>query len=663
MRNRQQYPLHIIACYALIMAGVFCFASSPALALDQDPFFVYRIGGDQSFPPFEYLTESGSYEGFNVDLMHAIGIELGIQIQLVPMLWEQNRKALNEGSICAIQGMKHTPERDGEYLFSDAYLTSSLAIFVKSSEFGITSLSDLSGRTVTVQQGDAAHERVSRIKGATVVPMPNQADALSQLVSGTADAYVGNRLSGTHMAQKGGIAHGIKITGDDIDPMPYAMAFRKSDGELVELFNRGLGAVKASGAYNKIHAKWFGAPLEAAGRIDRRLLRFAHSFGIFITIAVILISAWNVSLRKLVALRTKEIAGVSALVRQIIDSSYDGVAALDSDLTFIWANKTAEHLMGWSGASLVGVNISATSLAPLASRTTLKAIATQGAQGTKCDVDVDVNHEPRILSVSLTPLMPSAGTSGLRGALLVFSDVTALRRVEQIESTSSIMNALARSVAGIAAEIGNPLMSISTYLGELPTRHNEPEFIEEICRLVPSQIARVRAAISDLLVFARPESPERCVFDLAESVSEAIGRIEADADSRGILIRHDIRQIPVFADRSQISDAIYRAIANSVLASKFMSGVEVRVEQISEDWAEVEVCDRVPGAAPGQPDSAIEPFFRLGPGNSGLGMAVSYKLIQHNGGLVTATCTSNGTCVKMRIPRTQKASSQSARIM
>ncbi len=666
MRVRRQLRVQIVSLALTTAVTAACVAALPAPTGSQGSFEVYRVGGDESFPPFEYLADSGAYQGFNVDLMNAIAIELGIQIELMPMYWSDVRPALERGDICAIWGMKRTPERESDLLFSDSYLTSSLAIFVKSSEFGITCLNDLSGRAVAVQQADAAHERVSAVESVNLLALPDQERALYSLAGGAADAYVGNRLSGIHMAQKHGLADKIKIVGDVIDPMPYAMAFRPADRELAAMFNRGIAQVRASGAYDKIHAKWFGQSIAKGWGLDPVRLRLHFTAMAFAAAGAVAVIMWNLVLRKLSAAKTAQIAQVNALNQQILESSGDGIAVVDSDLKFVLANSAATRLMGWEGDSVVGVNISDTHLAPLVPRTPLRQVAGGTASRMRCDIDLNVGADTRVFDVRIAPLsrlMPADSRccvkpriSWASGALLVFSDVTSLRHSEEIESTSFVMSALARSVSSVAAEVRNPLLSIREYLEQLPVRYGDSAFLDEISRFVPSQVARVDAAIRDLLVLAKPEPPDRAVFDLAACVLEALGRIEAEAHSRGIIIHSQLDQAQAFADRGQIADAVFRVIERAVASSKYMSEVEVCVRATSEDWAEVEVCDcvslaRFERAESERSDSAVDLFFRAGPNDSALGMAVSYRMLQQNGGLLTVGATPDGTRVKMRIPR------------
>jgi PAS domain S-box-containing protein len=646
----------------MLVAGLAaCFGAQSAGGSPQNVFSIYRIGGDEAFPPFEYVAESGAYQGFNVDLMNAIGIELGIQIELIPIAWSHIRQALEDGDICAIQGMKRTPARESQFLFSDGYLESSMAIFVRTTEYGIAGLDDLDGRTVSVQRADAGHEKLAALGGVELLTMPSQEAALVSVVAGSADAYVGNRLAGIHIAQKRGLAEYVKITGDAIDPAPYAMAFRTTDQQLAALFNEGIAKVKSSGTYDKIHAKWFGRPIDAGlSGLHRARIRLLLTVSAFILAAAVLIVAWNLSLRGLVAAKTTEIAQINAVNHQILESSCDGIAAVDSELNFIWANGTAMRLMGWKHGSVVGVNLSDTLLAPLVYRTPLRRIASEEANAIRCDVELNIGDESRIYSVSLMPLMPQA-SSAQSGVLLSFSDVTALRHSEQAASTGLLMSALARSVSGVAAAIRNPLLSIREYLGQLPDRYDQPEFIDEICRFVPSQVDSVNAAIGDLAFFAKPEPPKPEAFDLAACVGEALARAGDEADSRGIIIRSDLADAHAFADKAQVTDAVYRVVANAIACSRHRSEVEVHLRKANEAFAEIEVCGYVPDlgaqwarierAEQSRMDAAAELFFSARPGDSALSMAVAYRILQLNGGSLVADATRDGACVKMTIPR------------
>lgn len=92
---------------------------------------VIKIGGDNYFPPFEYVDSNGNYKGFNVDITRAIALETGMNIEFYPMAWSDVTDALIREDIHVIQGMKYSKERQRLYSFSDPYVETSLSIFVK----------------------------------------------------------------------------------------------------------------------------------------------------------------------------------------------------------------------------------------------------------------------------------------------------------------------------------------------------------------------------------------------------------------------------------------------------------------------------------------------------------------------------------------------------
>ena len=65
------------------------------------------------------MDKSGAYKGFNVDIIRAVGIEMSIDIELLPMAWNHAQQALERGEVDVIQGMTYSDHRAKKYIFSD----------------------------------------------------------------------------------------------------------------------------------------------------------------------------------------------------------------------------------------------------------------------------------------------------------------------------------------------------------------------------------------------------------------------------------------------------------------------------------------------------------------------------------------------------------------
>lgn len=175
---------------------------------------ILRVAGDNNHPPYEYIDENGIYKGFNVDIMNALSIELGVDIELVPMEWNKALDSLERKEVDLIQGISKTKEREEKFLFTSPAVINSQAIFVRKETGIITGIEDLSGTRVALQEGDINYEIISNIKDVIVVPKTNQRQAIDALLNGEVDAFVGNKLTGIYYLQKLKRSHLVKIVGE-----------------------------------------------------------------------------------------------------------------------------------------------------------------------------------------------------------------------------------------------------------------------------------------------------------------------------------------------------------------------------------------------------------------------------------------------------------------
>lgn len=258
------------------------------------------VAGDENYPPFEYVDESGRYRGYNVDVLQALAAEYGLAIRFAPMPWAQAVEALAQGKVDAVQGMFDTPQRRAAYgfRFTTAHLRMPQAIFVREGTVGISTLRDLAGKRVAVQEGDLANDLLSATDVA-IIAYGNQLQALEALYDGAVDAYVGNRYTSLYNLQHGRLS-GIEAVGDPVAVTPYAIAVRADQRSLYECLDGGVRLLKRRGTLERLEVKWFG---QASG-IPRDLLWAP----IALAIALAGAAGWSLSLRHQVRERTADIS-------------------------------------------------------------------------------------------------------------------------------------------------------------------------------------------------------------------------------------------------------------------------------------------------------------------------------------------------------------------
>lgn len=320
---------------------------------------VIKIAGDNCHPPYEYEDDEGNYTGFNIDIMRAIAIEMGLEIELIPMKWTDAIEALDKGEIDVIQGMSKTYERHEKYLFTDYMIKNKQVIFVMKDTNFINNIEDLSGRKVAFQEGDINEGIVKKIPGVSMYPRSCQLDGIKALLSGQVDAFIGNKLTGLYNLQKLKSSNVVKAVGEPLGQVEYCSVALKENSWIIDLLNEGLKEIKVNGTYDKIYRKWFGEEFVYGKMIMKYYAKEIIIIALTIIIIFILVLIWNKKLKIEVDKRTEELSNANRelLLQQakIHDLAYyDSITSLPNKFYFYESLKnTIEKLEDSSGTLAV----------------------------------------------------------------------------------------------------------------------------------------------------------------------------------------------------------------------------------------------------------------------------------------------------------------------
>ena len=209
------------------------FAKSPTI---EDG--VLLVGTDSSFAPFEFLAEDGlNFTGFDMDLIRAIGKELGYKVVVQNMGFDATVPALRTGIVDAvIAGMTINEKRKKFVDFSDPYYTSGLIIMVPSSDTTTKSIKDLEGKKLIVVKGTTAETYFTdNYPDIELVKFDEYQEAYDALLDGRGDAFSTDNTEVLAWAQQNeGFSVGIESLGD-IDTI--APAVQKGNTDLLNAIN------------------------------------------------------------------------------------------------------------------------------------------------------------------------------------------------------------------------------------------------------------------------------------------------------------------------------------------------------------------------------------------------------------------------------------------
>ena len=216
-----------------------------------------RVVTDATFPPMEFVKD-GQRTGFDIDLVEALGKEMGRKIEWIDIDFKGLIPALQAGRAdMANSAIYITEERRKVVDFTDPYYAGGLVVLTKK-DGPIKSLKDLDGKKVAVQVGTKSvgylkehFPKVERIEVEKNQEMFN----LAQI--GRADAAVTGKPAAKLYAQ----AHpDMIVLPEQITVEDYGMALPKNQPETTKAVNEALKKLKANGTYDALVAKWFEAP-------------------------------------------------------------------------------------------------------------------------------------------------------------------------------------------------------------------------------------------------------------------------------------------------------------------------------------------------------------------------------------------------------------------
>lgn len=216
------------------------------------------VGFDQSYPPYGFVGNDGNFTGFDLDLAAEVASRNGWDIQLEPIDWAAKDTLLNSGAITCIWNGFTMEGREDDYTFSEPYMLNEQVIVVKK-DSGITSLSDLAGKTVVTQADSAALDVLEGDKKdvadtfKSLRTLPDYNNAFMQLESGMVDAVACDLSIAQYQIAAKPDAY------QQLDPLSsehYAVGFKKGDDALAAKVTSTLKDMYNDGTVEKLIEKY-----------------------------------------------------------------------------------------------------------------------------------------------------------------------------------------------------------------------------------------------------------------------------------------------------------------------------------------------------------------------------------------------------------------------
>jgi PAS domain S-box-containing protein len=237
------------------------------------------------------------------------------------------------------------------------------------------------------------------------------------------------------------------------------------------------------------------------------------------------------------------------------------------------------------------------------------------------------------------------------GALMVLTDITALKRLEQQIRRSDRLASLGTLSAGMAHEIKNPLVSIKTFAQLLPERYQDSDFRETFSNLIGHEIERIDSLVNQLLRFARPAKPVLKLMHVQEILEKSLLLVGHRLYQKDIKLSRswEANVDTIRADADQLEQVFLNFFLNAMDAMKNGGELNVQTEiRTDEEWVSalaqtngniheilrITIRDTGDGIRGEDIPHVFDPFFTTKDYGTGLGLSVVHGIIQEHGGQI-----------------------------
>ncbi|MBT2677961.1 PAS domain S-box protein [Bacillus sp. ISL-35] len=235
--------------------------------------------------------------------------------------------------------------------------------------------------------------------------------------------------------------------------------------------------------------------------------------------------------------------------------------------------------------------------------------------------------------------------------LAIRNDITEKKKSEEMLHRQDKLAAVGQLAAGVAHEIRNPLTSMKGYAEFLQLDESDPQR-QEFIEIILDEIDRVNNIVEEFMVLAKPKAVELEEKNIIPIVHNVVSMLKFEARKRNVKLEFDAPEeiIQIECDENRLKQVFLNFIKNGIEAMPDGGDLIVKTE-IQDDSVLVSIKDTGVGIPPDTLKKIGEPFYTTKKNGNGLGLMVSFKIIEsHNGKVYIESEQNKGTTFKIVLP-------------
>jgi len=334
--------------------------------------------------------------------------------------------------------------------------------------------------------------------------------------------------------------------------------------------------------------------------------------------------------------------------RSLFEYSPDIVSMLDLNGTITNLNPQFEKITGFSRDEFIGKNLA--DLIPDSHRQiVLDKISSVVENQCPQMFELELLHKSGKTIFFQSTSLPIIVNDKIAGIICNSRDVTELRQTEERLRRTDKLSVVGELSASVAHEIRNPLTSLK---GLVQLLQMEDEKHQLYYQIMIDELNRINHIVSELLLLAKPQQIKYTEADLQSILHDVISLLKTEASLHNIQIEFQVLSHPVMieCEPNQLKQLFINIVKNAIEASSAGDVVNITL-QSADNNITVVVKDQGVGISKELLERIGEPFYSSKEKGTGLGMTVSFKIVQsHNGTIKFRSELDKGTEVIVQLP-------------
>lgn len=335
--------------------------------------------------------------------------------------------------------------------------------------------------------------------------------------------------------------------------------------------------------------------------------------------------------------------------RNIIENIASGIITTDRDGKTSYINRMALKILGRSMEETLGKKLD-----EIIPGLAMMPEKMDGKVGRNELMFKSIGGQQMFLGFSFSALRDHRGSE--LGNILIFQDLTKIKEMEERVKLADRLAMLGELASGLAHEIRNPLASIAgsaQILNEGEGVNREDRVLLEI---IEKESNRLNNLIENFLTFAKPDIKDIEDVDLEKICREVIRALSVSGVySEKVSYSLDVKGKPIVqGDSEKLKQIFWNLLLNAVQAVGNEGKVDIFVDVKSVQnrrYCCVTFEDSGPGIDPDSIDKIFVPFFTTKENGTGLGLAVTSRLVQfHDGFIKVDKSKRNGARITVFLP-------------